>query len=114
MRDRQRDRVVLVGVGFRQQRRIRTAERVHRLRGVPGEDEVCGPGAEFVDQPILQRIQVLRIVDEYVSDPLPLGGKQFRLRVESQQRRGEDRKSTRLNSSHVSISYAVFCLKTKT
>src|SRR5699024_12119628 len=25
----------------------------------------------------------------------------------------EDRKSTRLNSSHVSISYAVFCLKTK-
>src|SRR5438067_9222237 len=27
--------------------------------------------------------------------------------------RCEDRKSTRLNSSHVSISYAVFCLKKK-
>src|SRR5699024_12298790 len=27
---------------------------------------------------------------------------------------GEDRKSTRLNSSHVSSSYAVFCLKKKT
>src|SRR5207249_11280041 len=27
---------------------------------------------------------------------------------------GRDRKSTRLNSSHVSISYAVFCLKKKT
>src|SRR5690242_20953109 len=26
---------------------------------------------------------------------------------------GEDRKSTRLNSSHMSISYAVFCLKKK-
>src|SRR5207249_10408970 len=26
----------------------------------------------------------------------------------------QDRKSTRLNSSHVSISYAVFCLKKKT
>src|SRR5436305_11220186 len=26
---------------------------------------------------------------------------------------GEDRKSTRLNSSHVRISYAVFCLKKK-
>src|SRR5690606_40768307 len=26
---------------------------------------------------------------------------------------GEDRKSTRLNSSHVKISYAVFCLKAK-
>src|SRR5438067_8446845 len=28
-------------------------------------------------------------------------------------RMGQDRKSTRLNSSHVSISYAVFCLKKK-
>src|SRR5690554_5664932 len=27
---------------------------------------------------------------------------------------GKDRKSTRLNSSHVRISYAVFCLKKKT
>src|SRR5438477_8007084 len=27
--------------------------------------------------------------------------------------RGPDRKSTRLNSSHMSISYAVFCLKKK-
>src|SRR6266849_5373890 len=30
------------------------------------------------------------------------------------QRDGEDRKSTRLNSSHEWISYAVFCLKKKT
>src|SRR5438067_7089615 len=29
------------------------------------------------------------------------------------ERNFEDRKSTRLNSSHVSISYAVFCLKKK-
>src|SRR5690348_17545883 len=29
-------------------------------------------------------------------------------------RGGEDRKSTRLNSSHPSTSYAVFCLKKKT
>src|SRR5438874_10597863 len=29
------------------------------------------------------------------------------------QHSGEDRKSTRLNSSHVEISYAVFCLKKK-
>src|SRR5437773_4643414 len=38
--------------------------------------------------------------------------------VESQQRqtaslRDQDRKSTRLNSSHITISYAVFCLKKK-
>src|SRR2546430_5539249 len=30
------------------------------------------------------------------------------------ERRDEDRKSTRLNSSHSQISYAVFCLKKKT
>src|SRR3712207_6899237 len=29
-------------------------------------------------------------------------------------REGSDRKSTRLNSSHANISYAVFCLKKKT
>src|SRR6266511_6362995 len=29
------------------------------------------------------------------------------------ERNAEDRKSTRLNSSHVKISYAVFCLKKK-
>src|SRR5690606_41772727 len=34
------------------------------------------------------------------------------LALEHQRRR--DRKSTRLNSSHVKISYAVFCLKKKT
>src|SRR5438874_3381904 len=31
----------------------------------------------------------------------------------SLERRARDRKSTRLNSSHVEISYAVFCLKKK-
>src|SRR5699024_12266150 len=33
--------------------------------------------------------------------------------VRSSRFAGVDRKSTRLNSSHVSISYAVFCLKKK-
>src|SRR5690349_22147221 len=32
---------------------------------------------------------------------------------EGRERRRQDRKSTRLNSSHVEISYAVFCLKKK-
>src|SRR5699024_11355230 len=35
-------------------------------------------------------------------------------RNEEERRPVADRKSTRLNSSHVSISYAVFCLKKKT
>src|SRR5438034_6287726 len=34
--------------------------------------------------------------------------------VEAKRLSSEDRKSTRLNSSHTVISYAVFCLKKKT
>src|SRR5690625_5566525 len=36
------------------------------------------------------------------------------LQVAAHRASGGDRKSTRLNSSHVAISYAVFCLKKKT
>src|SRR5690348_17518825 len=36
-----------------------------------------------------------------------------RLQLELRRRHVRDRKSTRLNSSHPSISYAVFCLKKK-
>src|SRR5207253_4578755 len=39
----------------------------------------------------------------------PQHGPELRELVE--RRRAQDRKSTRLNSSHVDISYAVFCLK---
>src|SRR3712207_8214435 len=35
------------------------------------------------------------------------------LRFDERARRFQDRKSTRLNSSHANISYAVFCLKKK-
>src|SRR3989344_8455737 len=37
-----------------------------------------------------------------------------RYRKLNERLKGQDRKSTRLNSSHMSISYAVFCLKKKT
>src|SRR5690606_40598141 len=43
---------------------------------------------------------------------LPVGGEPDRISDERQQEQ-KDRKSTRLNSSHVKISYAVFCLKKK-
>src|SRR5699024_12072679 len=39
--------------------------------------------------------------------------KQHEQQINDIQAESEDRKSTRLNSSHVSISYAVFCLKKK-
>src|SRR5256885_10114132 len=41
------------------------------------------------------------------------GGVSGRVQPDQHERAGEDRKSTRLNSSHLVISYAVFCLKKK-
>src|SRR2546428_9642691 len=58
-----------------------------------------------------------RVVDILVErglDPARLQGLHERLRVEATRSRScRDRKSTRLNSSHDQISYAVFCLKKK-
>src|SRR2546430_13289592 len=49
--------------------------------------------------------------DRVVRDPAAVGVKRLRLAKEDQV--ALDRKSTRLNSSHSQISYAVFCLKKK-
>src|SRR3712207_8640936 len=58
---------------------------------VAGQEDVARRGLQRVLQ---QRLELARIV------VLELGGRL-------------DRKSTRLNSSHANISYAVFCLKKK-
>src|SRR3712207_8271559 len=42
------------------------------------------------------------------------GGAEVGEGAERPEAAGRDRKSTRLNSSHANISYAVFCLKKKT
>src|SRR3712207_7159440 len=44
---------------------------------------------------------------------LPTADEGVELVVRHEERLREDRKSTRLNSSHANISYAVFCLKKK-
>src|SRR5205807_5972425 len=58
----------------------------------------------------------LGVVDE-VLDRLAVGAFEFEQdelpRVAGLHAGGQDRKSTRLNSSHLVISYAVFCLKKK-
>src|SRR5207249_10160993 len=63
-----------------------------------------GPGAARPGTPALRLRRALRVLPVLaargaVSGRVPNGD--------------QDRKSTRLNSSHVSISYAVFCLKKK-
>src|SRR5690606_41289768 len=44
----------------------------------------------------------------------PASSPRLRMHGQASSSRSLDRKSTRLNSSHVKISYAVFCLKKKT
>src|SRR5438874_7460704 len=46
-------------------------------------------------------------------DRAPVGGHRLADRQRFDRWEAGDRKSTRLNSSHVEISYAVFCLKKK-
>src|SRR5256885_2696457 len=55
----------------------------------------------------IERLHVQQRIDE---EPVSLVGRDT---PRGGVRGGEDRKSTRLNSSHLVISYAVFCLKKK-
>src|SRR5262245_65248098 len=77
-----------------------------RSRAAPDEDDAMGKagddlrrrlvGADGHHRPVLQR-------------PMRKGGRRARAAEDHM----ADRKSTRLNSSHLGISYAVFCLKKK-
>src|SRR5438067_8594911 len=62
-------------------------------------------------QPVRATERGLGAVGDCPSAP---GLRRGRARPGTGRREPRDRKSTRLNSSHVSISYAVFCLKKKT
>src|SRR5688500_19423664 len=69
------------------------------LLGQPHLDDVAGAGHEHL-LGVVRRLRPLR----------QLGQRRLRVAPVPAQ---EDRKSTRLNSSHLVISYAVFCLKKK-
>src|SRR5439155_20185123 len=58
----------------------------------------------------LFRSSLQKILHKVGVDLRPCGS---RVRKHSEHHEQRDRKSTRLNSSHVAISYAVFCLKKK-
>src|SRR5206468_11068508 len=74
---------------------------------VADEDRLPG-GAEVEER----REDELRAVDRHPVAPCLLRPAGVRPRLVDH-REGRDRKSTRLNSSHDQISYAVFCLKKK-
>src|SRR5207249_11393622 len=92
-----------------------TVVRVSASKALKGE-----PEAEK------QLLELIKAVDEFIPQPTREVDKPFLMPVEDvfsitgrgtvatgriERGRVKDRKSTRLNSSHVSISYAVFCLK---
>src|SRR2546426_6143281 len=81
---------------------------VRRRQQQPSQRDVAGKLSFGVDQK--DSVKLLR-VDILRPDPLHNFVPQGRLPDEN--KLGVDRKSTRLNSSHLVISYAVFCLKKK-
>src|SRR3712207_1577584 len=87
---------------------VELEERIEELKKVrdPGEDlEVCQEELSGLEDLVLEDaqslhkrvVQVRKIYNKYEDAKRKLSG--------------GDRKSTRLNSSHANISYAVFCLK---
>src|SRR5690554_7549254 len=69
--------------------------------------EVCLLEQPFVKDPD-------KTVKDILTEKIATIGENITIRRFVRYERGEgDRKSTRLNSSHVRISYAVFCLKKK-
>src|SRR5439155_15094048 len=87
-------------------------------RHVPGDHardvvllagSLLGPRAEFAST----RRSIEQLVDRGCECARVPGGDEGAGTTVVQRRTDIDRKSTRLNSSHVAISYAVFCLKKK-
>src|SRR5699024_11952891 len=71
-------------------------------------------GGRFIRVDESRDLPLLHVVEDFTQKPVcsfavTTGGE---IKIDSAA--PADRKSTRLNSSHVSISYAVFCLKKKT
>src|SRR5258708_17325462 len=91
-------------ISLRRRRRAdrRRQDEPRQASGRPPERDPGpgAPGAESVPGALLPGHVPLRLADAAVH-----------VLVEARQERILDRKSTRLNSSHQIISYAVFCLK---
>src|SRR5690349_20143296 len=94
-----------------QPRRVRVARQLLELQ--PRRVAVFVGHARVADD-AFERSALLRVLrDELHALLLPIDQCQFRHGGPLAPEREPDRKSTRLNSSHVEISYAVFCLKKK-
>src|SRR5262245_65295494 len=88
----------------------RAASWYESVLGATENSRITLPGGQILTIELQFGDSVLAISGEFpesgIVSPLTLGGTYGELHL--------DRKSTRLNSSHLGISYAVFCLKKKT
>src|SRR3712207_1012858 len=74
--------------------------------------------ASYMQEIIAEDIQKFGLIPEFIGRlPVVAALEQLNtedlIRILTEPRNAQDRKSTRLNSSHANISYAVFCLKKK-
>src|SRR5256885_12065862 len=80
-------------------------------------------GPHYGSEPAMTREEILSLIRSHLADELEIDpsvineGTRFKQDLEADSldlyTLVQDRKSTRLNSSHLVISYAVFCLKKK-
>src|SRR5204863_3806003 len=99
----QKHRVVILGGGFG------GLAAAQKLKRAPVEVTLIDRRNFHLFQPLLYQVATGSLSPGEIAAPLR--------GVLSKQKNTQvllDRKSTRLNSSHVEISYAVFCLKKKT
>src|SRR5947209_15794988 len=84
-------------------RSFRVAKKVEQII----REEQDRIGAQEMEMPVLTPAEVWKVTGRWdVLEPVTF-------RTKDHNGRELDRKSTRLNSSHANISYAVFCLKKK-
>src|SRR3712207_8999144 len=79
------------------------------FRSEPKHKAICLKGKKVILRPFEIETD-FELFMKWVNDPEVV---RFLLRISPAYRHMQDRKSTRLNSSHANISYAVFCLKKK-
>src|SRR5690625_5577221 len=95
--------------GLSNDRRIGIPQFTHPFEFLNGLIEAVDPHQEVTS--IEDRLEVVLIP---LQDIVRLVDRAHRIGCIVLKRPGQDRKSTRMHSSHVAISYAVFCLQTKT
>src|SRR3712207_8155981 len=81
-----------------------TVGRVKAYEAIVKGENIAEPSIPESFKVLLKEMQSLALDVDVMSEE----GAEVEIREED-----EDRKSTRLNSSHANISYAVFCLKKK-